>query len=149
MHGTLLKRSQAFIDEHPLLIYLGALPFTPTNSPLYQIFHDTQTCPTVTGASTLVGRSPTCLISHGFSHNVAFSPDGTRSFPQQLTPPCMYGMPFQAFEVVSTASRHDNFVLSAAFSPDGTRIVSGSADKLCVYGMPVWNWSGGDPSRAR
>ncbi|KAG1871581.1 hypothetical protein F4604DRAFT_1955755 [Suillus subluteus] len=39
----------AVIEQHPLLVYTSALPFSPTNSVLYQLFKDELSIPVVAG----------------------------------------------------------------------------------------------------
>jgi hypothetical protein len=50
--GDAFRFAQTFarsMEEHPLLVYMSALPMTPTNTTLYQTFHDPALCPSVLG----------------------------------------------------------------------------------------------------
>jgi WD40 repeat protein len=119
------------IEEHPLLVYMAALPFTPTNTMLYQKFHDVKSDPSVLqsfgpASSTLMR----VFIQHGWSdsriRSVAFSQDGTRvvsgSFDNIIRIWDIDGSEIQ------TLRGHDGWVNSVDLTPDGTRIVSGSQD---------------------
>jgi len=126
----------AFIDEHPLLIYLGALPFTPTTHLCIKYSMTLRRVRTVTGGFPLSWAGLQLVLSHtGSVTSVAFSPDGTRIISAAADATVHVWDAVSGIEVVPPLRGHDNFVLSAAFSPDGTRIVSGSADKT----LRIWD----------
>ncbi|KAF7972470.1 hypothetical protein HWV62_17888 [Athelia sp. TMB] len=117
------------IKEHPLLIYISALPFTPRNTIIYRTFYHERLPRVVTGMEP--EWPPLLQILQGHENDVrsvCFSPDGSRivsgstdwtvqvwdSLSGQLALPPLRG--------------HEDAVLSVCFSPDGTRIVSGSDD---------------------
>jgi WD40 repeat protein len=71
------------IEAHPLLLYVSALPFTPTNTALYQKFHHHDMYPSISGGfqHTWASEYPMLQVLAGHREpviSVAFSPDGTR-----------------------------------------------------------------------
>jgi WD40 repeat protein len=118
------------MEEHPLLIYQTALPFTPVDSILYKTFHDKQLFPWIAGGfqkgwSSL--QMQLCGHSEGVL-SVAFSPDGTRIVSGSSD--CSIRIWDFAFggEVCPPLMGHTLSVTSVAYSPDGKQIVSSAFD---------------------
>lgn len=65
------------IDEHPLLIYSTALPFTPVDTLLYKTFHDRELLPVLSVGYEKTWSPLICVHEHNANvHSLAFSPDG-------------------------------------------------------------------------
>ena len=123
------------IEEHPLLVYLFALPFTPTASPLYQIFHDVG--PFISGGFQYSWSPLLLVMEHADGVNsVSFSPDGTRivSGSDDKT---IRVWNFIAGAEISEMRGHEKFIWSVNFSPDGHQIVSGSYDRTARVWDPT------------
>ncbi|KAH7918702.1 WD40 repeat-like protein, partial [Leucogyrophana mollusca] len=123
----------AEIEEHPLLVYHSALPFSPRNSLTYKRFYDHKSYAKVTGLQD--SWSPILLRLTGHQYlvqSVAFSPDGTH---------IVSGSSDETIcaQVLPPIRGHRGYVRSVAFSPDGAHIVSGSDDKT----IRVWDTSTG------
>jgi WD40 repeat protein len=129
------------IEEHPLLVYHSALPFAPTTSAVYRMFHNDQIFPFIVGGFQ---KSWSPLLMVLSTHNdlvlsVAFSPDGSRIVSGSRD------MTIRVWDTVSGAQSlgplrgHINEVSSVAFSPDGATIVSGSDDRT----VRVWDATAG------
>jgi hypothetical protein len=90
------------IEEHPLLVYLSALPFTPTTSPPYQIFHDVDLYPFISGGFQYSWSPLLLVVEH--ADEVNSRPMGHGSSPVQTIRPSESGIPsrvltFQKCEV--------------------------------------------------
>jgi WD40 repeat protein len=123
------------IEEHPLLVYASALPFTPITSTIYQLFHDPFTYLTVAGGFQQSWSALLHVISANSVVSVAFSPDGTRIVSGSDDETVRVWDTVSGAEALPPLRGHENGVTSVAFSPDGTRIVSGSDDKT----VRVWD----------
>ncbi|KIM90352.1 hypothetical protein PILCRDRAFT_59878 [Piloderma croceum F 1598] len=68
------------IETHPLLVYMSALPFTPTNTMLYRTFHDPEWYPSVRGGFQYTWSSLQMVLTghEGSVCSVAISCDGKR-----------------------------------------------------------------------
>ena len=68
------------MEAHPLLVYMSALPFTPTNTILYQTFHHPDVYPSITGDFQHTWSPLSLAITGHMSDvtSVAVSSDGTR-----------------------------------------------------------------------
>ena len=125
--------AQAFMtsmEEHPLLIYLTALPFTPIDSILYKTFHDKETFPWIAGGFEKAW-SPLQMQLRGHLDgvlSVAFSPDGTRIVSGSLDRSVRIWDVASGEEVCPPLLGHHLSVTSVAYSPDGKQIVSASFD---------------------
>jgi len=126
------------------LVYMAALPFTPTDTTLYRTFHDVHSHPSMPQSfgpawSTLVR----VLVRHGWSDSrilsVAFSADGTRVVSGSYDKMIRVMDATSGTEVIPTLSGHDGWVHSVDISSDGTRIVSGSQDKT----IRIWDIASG------
>lgn len=129
------------IEEHPLSVYYSALPFAPTTSAVYQMFHNNQIFPFIEGGFQK-SWSPLLMVLSTHDDlvlSVAFSPDGSRIVSGSRD------MTIRVWDTVSGAQSlgplrgHINEVSSVAFWPDGTKIVSGSDDRT----VRVWDASAG------
>jgi WD40 repeat protein len=128
------------IEEHPLLVYLSALPFIPTTSALYRTYHDADIYPSVLGGSQN-SWTPLLLVMPSYMkgvNSVGFSPDGTRIVSGSEDNIIRVWNSITGAEVLEMRG-HRNRVTSVAFSPDGCQIVSGSYDKT----VRVWNCTTG------
>jgi hypothetical protein len=66
-------------------VYYSALPFAPTNSALYQKYHDSELFPSISGGWSL--NTPTrdrLSWVNLVVNSIAFSPDGTRVFTRRM-----------------------------------------------------------------
>jgi WD40 repeat protein len=152
--------SQTFaksIEEHPLLVYYGALPFSPITSVLYQYYHDHSLFPTVVGGFLHFWSLPQVAVTEhntsgplALGGNYVISRDNTI---YDLTPWTAattrrpgghgsiqsstfsgYNKPVTSESRSGTFEGHPNGVTSAVFSPDGNRVVSGSYDgSMCMW----------------
>lgn len=142
--------AQAFMtsmEEHPLLIYLTALPFTPIDSILYKTFHDKETFPWIAGGFEKAW-SPLQMQIRGHSDgvsSVAFSPDGTRIVSGSLDCSVRIWDVASGEEVCPPLLGHNLSVTSVAYSPDGRQIVSASFDGT----VGVWDVRTGAVLRVR
>jgi WD40 repeat protein len=123
------------IEEHPLLVYASALPFTPITSTIYQLFHDPFTYLTVVGGFQQSWSALLHVISVNSVRSVAFSPDGTRIVSGSYDNTVRVWDTVSGAEALPPLRGHESWVNSVAFSPDGTRIVSGSHDDT----VRVWD----------
>ncbi|KAF7966264.1 hypothetical protein HWV62_39409 [Athelia sp. TMB] len=117
------------INDHPLLVYCSALPFTPHDTIIYKTFYHDGLPHVVAGVEPKWTTLLQAIYNHkGEVDSVALSPDGSR---------IALGLSKGAVQVWDTLTGqpalpllegHTNRVLSVSFSPDGSKIVSGSAD---------------------
>lgn len=124
------------IEEHPLLVYFGALSFSPLTSAIYSKFHHNTLLPSVIGGFEQ-SWSPLLLTFAGHGGPVTsavFPPDGTRIISGSHDKTVRVVDVQSGVEVVPAMRGHKGFVLSISCSPDGTRIASGSDDMtICVW----------------
>src|SRR5882757_9842203 len=67
------------IQEHPLLLYTTALPFTPTNTSIFKKFYLNHLPEVVSGVEKMWPQQLLQLHGHdGRIYSVAFSPDGSK-----------------------------------------------------------------------
>ncbi|KIM89716.1 hypothetical protein PILCRDRAFT_2026 [Piloderma croceum F 1598] len=124
------------IEDHPILIYLTALLFTPVTSKLYRTFHDHTTIPRIAGGFEQSWSLLRFVLRHKTpALSVAFSTDGSQIISSsqgirmwnatsgaEVTPPF-------------SALLRDNSIFSICFSPDGLLIASGGMDNK----VQVWD----------
>ncbi|KAF7973424.1 hypothetical protein HWV62_15237 [Athelia sp. TMB] len=128
------------IQEHPLLVYLSALPFTPPNTLVYQSFHRDKLPQVICGVEP--GWSPPLRTLHGHSadvNTVAFSPDGSKIASGSTDSTVRLWNVASGQENLPPFQGHESRLQSVSFSPDGDKIVSGSSDGT----VRVWNILGG------
>jgi hypothetical protein len=120
------------IEEHPLLIYVSALPFTPANTRIYQRFYRGIT-KVVSGVAKSWHRS--CMLR---GHEVMFIVHShmmdLKLSRGLLTRPFEFGMQARGRDTPA-APRPFRSVTSVAFSHDGSKIVSGSETRPFEFGM--------------
>ncbi|KAH7919617.1 WD40 repeat-like protein, partial [Leucogyrophana mollusca] len=132
------------IEEHPLLVYHGALSFAPRNSLTYKRLYNHKLYAKVTGLQDSWSPMLLRLTGHtGSVRSVAFSPDGTHivsgSDDKTICVTICVWDAFTGTQVLPPIQGHQDWVRSVAFSPDGTYIVSGSDDMT----IRVWDASTG------
>jgi WD40 repeat protein len=117
------------IEEHPLLVYLTALPFTPVNTLLYSTFM-TDDLPRIVGGFS---QSWSPLLHMFQAHetrvlSIAFFPDGTRIATSSYDCLIRVWDVVSGSEVIAPLAGHSDDVWCFGVSLDGLRIVSGSDD---------------------
>lgn len=125
-----------YFEEHPLLVYFTALPFTPLTSTIYQNFHYVHLFPSILG-EFYPSQRPIMRAMEDRRQPVklmAFSPDISRimTASDENTIRVWDG---SSGADVSELRGHDGPVISFAFSPDGRKIISTSSDRT----IRVWN----------
>src|ERR1700689_4204819 len=122
------------MEDHPLLVYMSALPFAPTSTILYQTFHDPDSYPSILGdfqntwsSLQILGRH----TSHVFS--VAVSPDGKTLASGSMDGGVQLWDGVTGEHILETRGQR-SWVRSVAFSPDGALVASGSMScNICVW----------------
>jgi WD40 repeat protein len=132
------------IEDHPLLIYLNTLPFTPVDTLLFKTFADHSTPQIFDGYHK--SWLPLLQVLNGHElhvHDLAFSPDGTQIASGS------FDLTIQVWDVSSGAlllmhfQGHTDHIYLVAYSADGQQIASGSADSSVhlwdtILGVPVF-----------
>ncbi|KZP34758.1 hypothetical protein FIBSPDRAFT_709733, partial [Athelia psychrophila] len=124
------------IEEHPLLIYTSALPFTPHDTLIYKTFHHDRLTLVVSGVEST--WPPLLQVMHGhdsYVTSVGFSPDGLKIVSGSQDKTIRVWDALTGQELLSPLQGHDDYVASVGFSPDGLKIVSGSQDNT----IRVWD----------
>lgn len=132
------------IEEHPLLIYTAALHFAPTNTTLYETFHDTHLYSPITRT---FGRPWSMLLlalvrgswTGSTVLSAAFSNDGTRVITGSFDHTIQIWDTSTNTVIFPELRGHSGWVHSVDISADGTRIVSGSRDMT----VRIWNMTSG------
>ena len=127
------------IEEHPLLLYMSALPFAPTNTSIYEKFYH-KGLPKVCGVEKMWPRLLQLFQGHDdYINSVAFSPDGSKIVSGSADKTIRIWDASTGVEMLPPLQGHNRSIYSIAFSPDGSKIVSGSGDKT----IRVWDASTG------
>jgi WD40 repeat protein len=119
------------IEEHPLLVYLTALPFTPVNTLLYSTFM-THDIPKIVGG---FNQSWPPLLHMFQAHetsvqSLVYFPDGTRIATSTYNSSIRVWDVVSGSQVIAPLAGHvTDGVVCLAVSPDSLCIVSGSADR--------------------
>jgi WD40 repeat protein len=128
------------IEEHPLLVYLTALPFTPTNTSIHKKFHHGGLPKVICGAVESWPPQMQLLLGHdGHIFSVALSHDGFWIASGSEDKTVRVWNASTGVETLQALRGHDDWVRSVAFSHDGSRIISASNDKT----IRVWDASNG------
>jgi WD40 repeat protein len=117
------------IEEHPLLVYLTALPFTPVNTLLYSTFM-TDDIPRIVGGFSQ-SWSPLLHMFQAHEDSVqslAFFPDGTRIATSYNSLIRVWDV-VSGSEVIAPLAGHTDDVRCLIVSLDGLHIASGSDDR--------------------
>ena len=124
------------VEEHPLLIYLSALPFTPVNTVLFRTFADPSIPWIVGGYHNCWPPLLQMLTGHtGHVHDLAFSPDGMRIASASFDNTIRVWDVSSGVPLLAPLEGHAEFIFAVAFSADGRQIVSGSADNT----VRIWD----------
>jgi WD40 repeat protein len=129
------------IEDHPLLIYVTALPFTPTGSHLYKTFHDKASHPYITGD---VGTSWSPVLLTIPDGQVPCCPVTVLKFLPQCILWCGADLDgnisIRALdattgrEVVPSVKWHKDDVTCMGISYDGRRVALGTNDgTICMW----------------
>ncbi|KIM89872.1 hypothetical protein PILCRDRAFT_812653 [Piloderma croceum F 1598] len=128
------------IQEHPLLLYTTALPFTPANTSIHKKFCHNHWLKVVCGVEKTWPRQLLQFQGHNdVVYSVAFSPDGSKIVSGSFDKTIRVWDASTGVEMLPPLQGHDGYIYSVAFSPDGSKIVSGSGDKT----IRVWDASTG------
>ena len=129
------------INAHPLLLYTAALPFTPTNTSIFQIFYHSGLPKVVCGVDKMWSPELIQLQGHdAVIKSVAFSPDGSKIISGSHDKTIRVWDSSTGIEMLPPLQGHADWISSVAFSPDGSKIISGSFDKT----IRVWDACTGD-----
>ncbi|KIM83198.1 hypothetical protein PILCRDRAFT_69471 [Piloderma croceum F 1598] len=121
------------IGEHPLLLYMSALPFTPANTSIYERFDHKGLPKVICGVEKLWPRQLQ-LFQHNHSVNsVTYSPDGSNIVFGSGDKTIRVWDASTGVEVLPPLRGHDGPVHSVALSPDGSKIVSGGDSTIRVW----------------
>ena len=128
------------IEEHPLLVYMTALPFTPSNTSIYRKFYRDGLPRVICGVEKSWPPQLRVLRGHEtYVRSVAFSHDGSRIVSGSSDRTIRVWDVSTGAEMLPPLQGHSDWVRSVAFLHDGSKIVSGSDDKT----IRVWNASTG------
>jgi WD40 repeat protein len=128
------------IKVHPLLLYTTALPFTPTNTIIFQTFYHSGLPKVVCGVDKM--WPPELLQLRGHDRpiqSVAFSPDGSKIISGSFDKTIRVWDASTGIEMLPPLRGHNHRINSVAFSPDGSTIISGSDDNT----IRVWDAGAG------
>jgi WD40 repeat protein len=118
------------VEEHPLLVYLTALPFTPVNTLLYSTFM-TDDIPRIVGGFNQ-SWSPLLHMFRAHENNVrslAFFPDGTRIATSSDDSLIRVWDVVSGSEVIAPLADRTGGIWCLVVSLDGLHIASGSDDR--------------------
>ncbi|KAF7972469.1 hypothetical protein HWV62_17886 [Athelia sp. TMB] len=131
------------IIEHPLLVYISAVPFTPRNTIIYKTFFHERLPLVVAGVEPEWPPLLQTLRGHeGDVQCVSFSPDGSRIVSGSDDGAVRVWDALSGQLALPPLQGHKDRVTSVCFSLDGSRIVSGSVDKT----VRVWDALSGQPA---
>ena len=124
------------IKEHPLLIYTTALPFTPTNTSIFKIFHCSDLPKVVCGVDKMWSPELMRFQGHDYSiRSLAFSPGGSKIISGSEDKTVQVWDASSGIEILPPLQGHDGCISSVAFSPDGSKIISGSEDGIGMQAL--------------
>ncbi|KAF8693073.1 hypothetical protein AX14_002344 [Amanita brunnescens Koide BX004] len=124
------------IKEHPLLIYTTALPFTPTNTSIFKIFHRSDLPKVVCGVDKMWSPELMRFQGHDYSiRSLAFSPGGSKIISGSEDKTVQVWDTSSGIEILPPLQGHDGCISSVASSPDGSKIISGSEDGIGMQAL--------------
>ncbi|KDQ07880.1 hypothetical protein BOTBODRAFT_119418 [Botryobasidium botryosum FD-172 SS1] len=124
----------AVIEQHPLAVYQVALPFSPPESIIYDIFHKDGHHPTVFG-NPFKSWPPSLLILAQSNKpcSVAFSPTlmrvATGTYDSTL---CLWDA-VAGSVVFGPLKMQGTGIHSVAFTSDGSKLLSATDEAICVW----------------
>jgi WD40 repeat protein len=119
------------IEQHPLLVYPTALPFTPVNTPIFRTFYTPdQHIPCHYSNFSTATRRVTSVV---------FSNNGTRLISSSADKSIRVWDTSSGAEPTAPFLGHTAEITSIAVSPNGQKIVSGSFDAT----IRLWNMDSG------
>ncbi|KIM76782.1 hypothetical protein PILCRDRAFT_12493 [Piloderma croceum F 1598] len=129
------------MEQHPLLIYESALPFTPTNTTLYTTFHQISGIPRITGRLETFWSPRLMVLSEGneAALSVTITPNGAYIISGLADGTIGIWDSESGAEVSPRLRGHSMSVRSVACSSDGTCIASGSDDST----IRLWDRASG------
>ncbi|KAF7968264.1 hypothetical protein HWV62_31105 [Athelia sp. TMB] len=131
------------IIEHPLFIYISALPFTPCNTIIYKTFFHERLPHVVAGVEPEWPPLLQVLRGHeSVVYCVSFSPDGSTIVSGSADKTVRVWDSLSGQPALPPLQGHEDIVRSVCFSPDGSRIVSGSDDNT----IRMWDALSGQPA---
>jgi len=136
-----LRFTQTFacsIGHHPLLVYLTALPFTPTDTILYRTFHNKDHFPWIVGEGAAINWGALLMVRElpgtGIITCVTFSPGGEHIVCGTTDGIVYVFETLSGLEALKPLCGHGGPILSITYSSDGSRIASSSMDStVCIW----------------
>jgi WD40 repeat protein len=130
------------IEEHPLLVYLSALPFTPIDTLLYKTFTNCdRDIPRIVGGYNS-SWPPLLQVFSGYevAMSIAISQDGMQIVSSHRDGVIRIWDALSGSQIFELLPENVDDVYSVAVSPDGRWVVSGSDDMT----VRLWDTNSGD-----
>ena len=118
------------IKEHPLLLYMTALPFTLTNISIYKKFCHSQLPKVVCGIEKMWPQQLLQLQGHNdYVCSVTFFPNGSKIVSGSDDNTMQVWDASTGIKMFQPVWGHDDWIYSIAFLPNRSKIILGSHDK--------------------